>query len=367
MVVMAIALAALGGAEEPALQRQQVVAMVAKTVAAHAAPDAQRLTVADTALLLRATRLLEDGGREQARDVLVRAGDGLAQRHEDRPESAAQAASQLEILLDAWQGTGAERFHGLADSALAGTAALATSNDRPMAPEGLAGLAAALARGSAVLGAPEAVPLARKAVSAAHDALGHSLTSAQLDAVAHAALVLYECAGGCDALTLAIETEERLDQLAWDEGRGAYRDPAPFAVLDHLRLGAVTGDDAYLIRGRRLLAVSPETLASEPLRECAAAEAVLPQLHLTVIGRVDEAGTATLLAAAQRDAVLGLAVAVLDESQEWKQLRKRFPAMPPMPRKDKLPTAYLCTETACDPPTTDANALLRRIAELSRR
>src|SRR5206468_735410 len=121
--------------------------------------------------------------------------------------------------------------------------------------------------------------------------------------------------------------------------------------------------------GRRLVTGPGDRQPVEPLLLglAAAAEDAAPVLHLTLIGRGDEAATATLLAAAHRRVVPGFAITALDEGELTRALPKRFPGMPLMPRSAGAPTAYLCTDAACDPPTTDPEQLARRIGELAGR
>jgi uncharacterized protein YyaL (SSP411 family) len=354
-------IATLARAEDQAARRAAVEGALGKAATAISARADHGVTASESALLLRASALLHGDDRERARDALVRAWDGTLERPQD-PDAAAAAADadRLEGLLDAWQASGDERFRQAANEAL-GRAAVDAA--KASASPDLAALATALARAGAVLATPEATAMARRAWRAVAAGLNEKPDPVRYAALAHATLTLYECAGDIEALRTAIDARDALDRAAWDEAAGTYKTTAPFAAVDSVILARVTDDDAVAARAKRLLA----TVGDEPQLLIAAAEDAAPVLHLTLIGRGDEPGTATLLAAAHRRCVPGFAITTLDEGEVTRALRQRFRGMPLMPREGGAPTAYLCTESACDEPTADPEKLAKRIAELAAR
>ena len=199
---------------------------------------------------------------------------------------------------------------------------------------------------------------------------GAGAGASDYDSLIAAQIALYEATGDLAALAWAVALQDRFDRAWWDESAGGYRGAAPNAALDLVRLGLITDDDAFAARAHRILAgarARSVEWAQEPLLLAAWIEDAAPVLHLTLIGGADEPGTAGLLTAAHRSIVPGFAITILDESDACRDLRKRFPGMALMPREGKAPTAYLCTASACDPPTTDPAHLAQRIVERSAR
>ncbi len=203
----------------------------------------------------------------------------------------------------------------------------------------------------------------------------------------HGLIDLYSACGQAEALTWAAELQDRLDHDCWRSAQSAYGEPGSklprtitgWAAWNLIRLARITDDDGYAARASAIIAADVDAESSDhpavrtpetPMSPMAFARAErdAPVLHLTLIGRPDEPGTTALLSAAHRRVVPGFAIAILDERPESKVLRKRFPAMPLMPRlPGGSPTAYLCTANACDAPTQDLESLARRIAELAAR
>nr|MBA3710182.1 hypothetical protein [Planctomycetota bacterium] len=204
---------------------------------------------------------------------------------------------------------------------------------------------------------------------------GEPATPGDCAQVIHGAITCYSAIGEVSALAFAVDLQDHLDHVAWREGTSRYGEgegaaaATALAALDLVRLARITDDDAFAARAARIIdAHGPRS--DSPIAELSAAiaEKEAPILHLTLIGGADEAGTAALLAAAHRRIVPGFSITVLDEGEASKALRRRFPGMPLMPRlPGKAPSAYLCTASACDPPTAEPAALARRIAELAKR
>ena len=201
-------------------------------------------------------------------------------------------------------------------------------------------------------------------------------------------LDLYEATGSPSWLGEAIALQATLDRHYWDERGGGYfrtsddheallvRDKPDhdgaepsgnsIALLNLLRLHALTLDDAHRARAERLVRAFAPGLAEYPT---AWGEMLLGleftlagPLEVLIVAPDDGAGMAPLLAALRQSYVPASVVACAREAD--RAAHEAFvPAFRGKPALEGRATAYVCRGGACRLPITDPRELERRLAE----
>jgi uncharacterized protein YyaL (SSP411 family) len=192
-------------------------------------------------------------------------------------------------------------------------------------------------------------------------------------------LELVQASGDARWLSWAIELQERLDALFWDEAAGGWfnttgedasvllrmkddhdgAEPAPgsLAVFNLLTLHQLTGEAAYRARADRALAAVGARLESMgrsmPMMAAALVTALTPGEQIVVAGQTDAAGRAGLVAAANRPYRPFASVVPLVSRDAQAALGKTMPWLAAMDELDGHAAAYICREFVCERPTTD--------------
>jgi uncharacterized protein len=132
-----------------------------------------------------------------------------------------------------------------------------------------------------------------------------------------------------------------------------------------LRLGAMTGNDAYSGRASELLRTMASTMREHPLatgRYLSAADFYLgPVKEVALAGDRDSPELQVLVDALYDGFQPNLIAGYVDQDQG--DLADRLPFLHDRPPRDGRATAYVCEHFACLPPVHEPEALLRQLAE----
>jgi uncharacterized protein YyaL (SSP411 family) len=132
-----------------------------------------------------------------------------------------------------------------------------------------------------------------------------------------------------------------------------------------LRLGAMTGNEAYSGRASELLRAMAGTMREHPLaagRYLSAVDFYLgPIKEVVLAGDRDSSELQALLDALYDGFHPNVIVGFAD--QDRGDLAERLPFLQDRPPRDGRATAYVCEHFACMPPVHDPEALLRQLAE----
>ena len=184
-----------------------------------------------------------------------------------------------------------------------------------------------------------------------------------------------------EARTLA---DAMLD-LFWDEGRGTFYDTArdhetlivrPRDIFDNatpcgsstatlalLRLGALTGNDAYRSAAVRALRSVRGLLAQHPAGFghwlCALDFYLSTPKEVAIVGPRGDAGTSALLKAAHRDFIPNKVVAGAESEEEGEA--SGVPLLEMRGMIGGRPTAYVCENYACMMPVNEPQAMLEQL------
>ena len=140
------------------------------------------------------------------------------------------------------------------------------------------------------------------------------------------------------------------------------------AALNLARLADLTGRDAYRQQAEKILAAFGT--AQNPLRAAQAMPLMVaaadfladPPRQIVVVGPRDRADTRAMLAAVHRRFVPNKVVLLADGDEGLRALAEAHPYLENATMQDDKATAYLCEGGACQLPTTDPEALARRLA-----
>jgi uncharacterized protein YyaL (SSP411 family) len=233
-------------------------------------------------------------------------------------------------------------------------------------------MVAAMARGSVVFGQQEYYTAATQT---AEFLLTRCTTADDCLSVMHGALALYQAAGEARWLAAAIQFQDRLDREFWDAAAVNYRFSNTNQFLNELeminllRLTTITDDDSFRERANVLLAKAISTNGGDLLQNpgllCAIDQQLGPSPHLTIVGDPTGNDTRALFSAAHRRYQPRLVLVTHAGDPVQKELRKRFPAMVPVPKVQGKATAYLCIGMMCNRPVTDPAALDKQVTEIS--
>ena len=173
--------------------------------------------------------------------------------------------------------------------------------------------------------------------------------------------------------------------LFWEEGRGTFYDTArdhetlivrPRDIFDNampcgsstatlalLRLGALTGQDAYRSAAVRALRSVRGLLAQHPAGFghwlCALDFYLSTPKEIAIVGPRDDAGTAALLAAAHRDFIPNKVVAGAESEEDGED--SGIPLLEMRGMVNGRPTAYVCENYACMMPVNEPEAMLEQL------
>ena len=198
----------------------------------------------------------------------------------------------------------------------------------------------------------------------------------------------FEATGSVDLLDAAIELQTELDARFQDAGGGYYLTPEGGEVLlnrpmpeydgaepsgnsvtalNLLRLGSLTGDDAWDERARKLLGRFGGLLAergvSAPLMEAALDYHHDRALELLFVS--PPGGDPAALRAEVARRFLPNRVIVAVEEAQVDDLARTLTVLEGKVARDGAPTAYVCERGACKEPTTDPAALGRLLDEVT--
>ncbi len=192
-------------------------------------------------------------------------------------------------------------------------------------------------------------------------------------------LELFQASGEARWLSWAIELQERLDALFWDETGGGWfsttgndpsvlvrmkddydgAEPAPgsLAAFNLLTLHHLTGDPSYRSRAERALASVGARLKSMgrsmPMMAAALTTALTPGEQIVVAGQTDAAGRAELLRAANRRYRPFASIVPLVSREAQEALARTMPWLAAMEEQSGRAAAYVCRDFTCGRPTTD--------------
>ena len=193
--------------------------------------------------------------------------------------------------------------------------------------------------------------------------------------VMHGALALYQAAGEARWLAAAINLQDRMDREFWDEATVTYRlndlsqIPKELGIINLLRLTTITDDDAFRERAKVLLTTAITKNGGDLLQNpgllCAIDQQLGPSPHLTIVGDPAAIDTRALFSTAHRRYQPHLVIVTHAADPVQKELRKRFPAMVPVPKVQGKATAYLCIGMMCNRPVTEPAALDKQVTEIS--
>ncbi len=306
-------------------------------------------------------------------------------------------------------GIPADRAGGFVDAARDILFTFRATRPRPARDEKLVSawnglMISALARGSAILDEPGFLAAAQRATAflrthAWTEAKGLTRSYCQGEASGEAVasdyafliaglLDLHAVDGDPAHLSWALELQARFERDFLDPASGTYLDSAAGAKLpvrmradddqaepaansvaarNLLRLARITEDPALSAQARKLLAAYRVILARRPDAMPAMLSVMIseaaPSCHLLVVGDPDEPMTRALLATAQRRFLPDLVVVVVSDAPASASVRARYPAIMVPPRLEKAPTAYFCSGTTCDAPTSDPAVLAKQLEE----
>ncbi len=132
-----------------------------------------------------------------------------------------------------------------------------------------------------------------------------------------------------------------------------------------LRIGAMTGNDAWSARGSELLRTMARTMREHPLaagRYLSATDFYLgPLKEVALAGDPDRDDLQALLGAVYDGFEPNAIVGFVDPDRSG--LMDRLPFLQDRPMRDERATAYVCEHFACMPPVHEPEALARQITE----
>ncbi len=259
-------------------------------------------------------------------------------------------------------------------NALATTANISQppARDETMNPSSNGLMVAALARGSVVFGQQDYYTAAAQTEEFL---LTRCTTADDCLSVIHGALALYQAAGEARWLAAAITLQDRMDREYWVEAATKYRvnEPSPLpkelGIMNLLRLTTITDDDAFRERANVLLATAITKNGGDLLQNpgllCAIDQQLGPNPHLVIVGDPAAPDTRALFSVTHRRYQPRLVIVTHAGDPVQAELRKRFPAMVPVPKVKGKASGYLCIGMACNRPVTDPAELDQQVAEIS--
>lgn len=206
--------------------------------------------------------------------------------------------------------------------------------------------------------------------------------------VVQAALDLYEAAFDHKWLGFAVELQQTMDQLFWDEVNGGYfstsgkdasvvlrmkddndsAEPAASSVaaLNLLRLAQLHQTKDWRARAEKTMAAFSGTLSAVP--------SAMPQMlvaleyslaeprQIVIAGPLAAADTKELLAEVRQHFLPHKILLLADEAEGQRYLSQTNEAMRPMKRMNGKATAYVCQRFTCAAPVTEARELRKLLA-----
>jgi len=246
------------------------------------------------------------------------------------------------------------------------------ARDETMNPSWNGLMVAALARGYVVFGHQDYYTAAAQTEEFF---LTRCTTADDCLSVIHGALALYQAAGEARWLAAAINLQDRMDREFWDEAMANYRYdelsqlPKELEIINLLRLTTITDDDSFRERANVLLTTAITKNGSDLIQNpgllCAIDQHLGPHPHLTIVGDPAAEDTRALFTIAHRRYQPRLVIVTHAGNPVQAELRKRFPAMVPVPKVKGKSTAYLCIGMMCNRPVTDPTALDKQVTEIS--
>ncbi len=153
-----------------------------------------------------------------------------------------------------------------------------------------------------------------------------------------------------------------------EEYDGAEPAASSVAVMNLLALARLTGRAEYQAKAERVLAAWGGRLGQHPrvapFMLAALSTSHLPPIEIAVVDGGDTVA-ATQLRHGVAARFLPSAAVVPVTREHVAALQEVAPWAAAMPAQDGAATAYLCREFVCEPPVTDAAALVTRLDELT--
>jgi uncharacterized protein len=198
-------------------------------------------------------------------------------------------------------------------------------------------------------------------------------------ALAFGLLELCQATGDARWLSWAIELQQQLDTLFWDETIGGWfnttgqdasvllrmkddhdgAEPAAssLAVFNLLTLHHLTGESSYRARADRVLASVASRLQSMgramPMMAAALTLSLTPGEQIVIAGQTDAVGRRALMQAAHRRYRPFASVVPLASRDAQAGLARRMPWLANMSEQEGRAAAYVCRDFVCAAPTTN--------------
>lgn len=205
-----------------------------------------------------------------------------------------------------------------------------------------------------------------------------------------ACLELFETTGGVEYLQKAIELNEGLIQLFWDEELGGlflygkdgeqlisrpkeiYDGAAPSAnsqaILNLMRLSSITGELEYARRADEILSTFSSQINSQPRGCCHSLSGILyaagSSRETVIAGRKDDSEYHDMVKAVHSlYNPFGVTIAYTDDNAR-EQLASIIPGMEGKVMIEGKATAYVCANFACNAPITITKQLMKQLNQL---
>jgi len=148
---------------------------------------------------------------------------------------------------------------------------------------------------------------------------------------------------------------------------GAIPSGNSVAMLNLLRLSRITGDADLEEKASQIAAAFSRKVEQFPgafTQLLTAVDFALGPTHeVVIVGRSEDEDTRRLVGALRRRFLPNKVVVLRPTGQEAHEIARLVPHVKPYAAVEGRPTAYVCSNYACELPTTDAAEMLRILGE----